>query len=178
MSRQLAGQLERAELTYREVGQTRGGLGGLPAGYRQLRRALAIGSGAATFAEAAAALLRWQAHVRAGLRVSASTAVAGPGTVVLLSAGAGPARISAPCRVVYVVDEPGRCGFAYGTLPRHPESGEESFLLEQQADETVMFTITAFSRPATVLARAAGPLGHAVQSHLASRYLRALVSAR
>jgi hypothetical protein len=34
----------------------------------------------------------------AGLRVSTATAIAEPGAVVLLSAGAGPARISAPCR--------------------------------------------------------------------------------
>jgi uncharacterized protein (UPF0548 family) len=174
MSPLLAGQLERAELTYREVGQTAGVLPGLPPGYRHLRRAAAIGSGAATFTEAAAALLGWQAHLRAGLRVSASTVIAEPGTVVLLSAGAGPARLSAPCRVVYVVSEPWRCGFAYGTLPGHPESGEEAFLLEQQDDGTVTFTVTAFSRAATALARAAGPLGRAIQSHLTSRYLRAL----
>jgi uncharacterized protein (UPF0548 family) len=30
-----------------------------------------------------------------------------------------------PCRVVYVVDEPRRAGFAYGTLPGHPEIGGE-----------------------------------------------------
>jgi uncharacterized protein (UPF0548 family) len=53
---------------------------------------------------------------------------------------------------VYVVSETGRSGLAYGTLPRHPESGEEAFLLEQQDDGTVTFTVTAFSRPATALA--------------------------
>jgi uncharacterized protein (UPF0548 family) len=68
-----------------------------------------------------------------------------------------------------VVSEPGRCGFAYGTLPGHPESGEEAFLLEQHDDGTVTFAVTAFSRPATALARAAGPLGRAIQSHLTSR---------
>jgi uncharacterized protein (UPF0548 family) len=44
-----------------------------------------------------------------------------PGTDVL--AHLGPIRV--PCRVVYVLDEPERRGFAYGTLPGHPESGEE-----------------------------------------------------
>ena len=39
----------------------------------------------------------------------------------------GPVR--APCRVVYVVDEPDRRGFAYGTLPGHAESGEERFVV-------------------------------------------------
>ena len=28
-----------------------------------------------------------------------------------------PVLLAAPRRVVYVVDEPGRCGFAHGTLP-------------------------------------------------------------
>jgi uncharacterized protein (UPF0548 family) len=40
----------------------------------------------------------------------------------------------------------------------------------------VSFTITAFSRPATPLAKAAGPAGHAIQRHLTTRYLRALAS--
>jgi uncharacterized protein (UPF0548 family) len=96
--------------------------------------------------------------------------------VVLLSAGAGPIRLRAPCRVIYLTDEPGRSGFAYGTLPSHPESGEEAFLICQQDDGTVTFTITAFARPATALARIAGPLGRAIQDHLTARYLRALAS--
>ena len=44
----------------------------------------------------------------------------------------GPGR--RPCRVVYVVDEPDRRGFAYGTLPGHPESGEELFLVRYDPD--------------------------------------------
>ena len=36
------------------------------------------------------------------------------------------------------------------------------------------FTITAFSRPATPLARIAGPFGRAIQDHITARYLRAL----
>ena len=79
----------------------------------------------AAAASYAGALLGWQAHLRAGLCVSASAATVGPGTVVVLGAGAGAARVSAPCRVVYLVAEPGRAGFAYGTLPGHPERGEE-----------------------------------------------------
>ena len=60
--------------------------------------------------------------------------------------------VSAPVRVVYVVDEPRRRGFAYGTLPGHPESGEEAFVVELQEDDEVTFTVTAFSRPASTLA--------------------------
>jgi uncharacterized protein (UPF0548 family) len=108
--------------------------------------------------------------------VSASAPVAEPGGLVLLGVIAGPVQITAPCRVVYVVQEPSRRGFAYGTLPGHPESGEEAFVVERHGDDTVTFTITAFSRPATVLARIAGPAGRTIQHRITGRYLQALAS--
>jgi len=126
MAAAVADRLQGAELTYREAGQT---AGVLPPGYRHLRRGALIGSGPQMFAGAAAALLSWQVHLRTGLRVSASSAIAEPGTVVLLGLGTGRIRIGAPCRVVSLTDEPGRRGFAYGTLPGHPERGEEAFLI-------------------------------------------------
>ncbi len=43
--------------------------------------------------------------------------------------------------VVYVIDEPDRIGFAYGTTAEGPESGEESFILEHRDDDTVWLTI-------------------------------------
>ncbi len=46
--------------------------------------------------------------------------------------------------------------------------------MELATDGTVSFEITAFSRPATSLARLAGPLGRQVQSAVTRRYLRAL----
>ncbi|GAA4696164.1 DUF1990 domain-containing protein [Nocardioides conyzicola] len=78
-----------------------------------------------------------------------------------------------PCRVAYVVAEPDRAGFAYGTLPGHPESGEERFLLTRLSDGRITFTVTAFSRPATRLARAGGPLTRSIQDRVSRRYLRA-----
>jgi uncharacterized protein (UPF0548 family) len=168
-----AARLRGAELTYGQVGQT---AGALPADYHHLRRAAVLGTGSRLFGEAADSLLTWQAHLRAGLTVSASTPAAEPGTVVLLGVAAGPTRISAPCRVVYVVQDRGRRGFAYGTLPGHPECGEEAFILERHEDDTVTLTITAFSRPATLLAKAAGPVGRAIQRHITRRYLLALAA--
>ena len=79
-------------------------------------------------------------------------------------------------RVVYVVDEPRRRGFAYGTLPGHPETGEEAFVVELQEGDEVTFTITAFSRPASRLARAAGPVGRRIQGWATNRYLRSVTT--
>jgi uncharacterized protein (UPF0548 family) len=62
-----------------------------------------------------AALRGWQVHRRAGLAVYASQASAQPGAVVTLLLGRAGIGLYAPCRVVYVMDQPTKQGFAYGT---------------------------------------------------------------
>ena len=170
MTAALADRLRAADLTYPEAGAT---TGVLPPGYHHLRRTVVIGSGAEAFTAAADALAGWQVHARAGLHVAASTAAAEPGSVLLLTLRLGAVGIGAPCRVVYVNDEPAQRGFAYGTLPGHLARGEEAFIRQHQ-DATVTFTSTAFSRPASMLAKAAGPFGPAIQRRITSRYLRAI----
>lgn len=171
MSAAQARRLREADLTYPEVGAT---AGVLPPGYHHLHRTVTLGAGPQVFAAAADALAGWQMHGRAGLCVVASSPAAEPGSVLLLGLHLAAIRIAAPCRVVYVISESARRGFAYGTLPGHPERGEEAFIISQHEDATVTFTITAFSRPASPLAKAAGPLGQLIQRHITSRYLQAL----
>jgi uncharacterized protein (UPF0548 family) len=86
----------------------------------------------------------------------------------------GPIALRNPCRVVYVVNESDERGFAYGTLPGHPEAGEERFLLRRHEGGRIELTVSAFSRPASALARAGGPLSQKVQDAMTLRYLRAL----
>ncbi len=126
------------------------------------------------FERAAHDLLTWRVQARAGLRVRTSRLPLSLGTVVEMRWGVGPLALRIPCRVVEVVDEPGRAGFGYGTLVGHPECGEERFLLEQLDDGRLRFRITAASRPASLPARLAGPVGRAAQRWMTRRYLRAL----
>ena len=79
-----------------------------------------------------------------------------------------------PCRVVWSVEEDRRAGFAYGTLPGHPEQGEEAFVVDWGADGAVWFTVRAVSRPAAWYMQAAGPLGRSGQRVFARRYVSAL----
>ncbi|MGZ4748627.1 MAG: DUF1990 family protein, partial [Oryzihumus sp.] len=71
------------------------------------------------------------------------------------------------------VEEPDRVGFGYGTLPGHPESGEEAFVVEQVGG-TVRFTVTAFSRGARWYTRLAQPVTLFAQRLALRRYLRCL----
>lgn len=163
--------LHELPLSYPEVGATRDHL---PGGYHHLVHHRTIGNGATTFRAATEQLMRWDLHRRAGLTVAPKTPPASPGTRVLLGLGRGPLTIRFGCEVIYVLEEPRRRGFAYGTLQGHPERGEELFELEWREDDTVVLTITAFSRPATWWARAAAPLSRAVQHRITRKYLHAL----
>jgi uncharacterized protein (UPF0548 family)/cold shock CspA family protein len=165
-------ELADAPLTYPEVGATRDD--SMPAGYGHLQRDFMLGSGQAVFDRAAAGLLGWHIHVAAGLTVITSTATATTGVVAVLQAGVGPLKLKIPGRVVYTVTEPGRQGFAYGTLPGHPEQGEEAFLVTLTDTGAVRATIRAFSRPATLLARAGGPMTRVFQQYATNRYVKAL----
>ena len=88
--------------------------------------------------------------------------------------GIGRVALRIPCRVVYVINEPNRIGFAYGTLPGHPVAGEELFLVQRDDLGRVTFTLSAFSRPATTLTRVAGAATRWAQSQMMDRYPRGL----
>jgi uncharacterized protein (UPF0548 family) len=166
-------KLRDAELTYAQVGAS---LDVLPEGYQHLKRSRVLGSGTAVFDQAARDVLSWQVQERSGIRVAASSTDVVMDAVAVLAIGVGALRVTAPCRVVRVLTEPDRQGFAYGTLPGHPESGEEAFVVKREADGTVVFEVTAFSRPATLLAKAGGPIARVVQRLMTARYLSALAA--
>ncbi len=155
-------------LTYAEVAAT---AAALPAGYSHVRLSHRIGSGRERFERAAGAVMRYGMLRGAGLRVDATAEVAAVGVDVLGRLG----PFVAPCRVVYVLDEADRRGFAYGSLPGHAVSGEEMFGVRYgRADDSVHTEVVAFSRPATWWSRLGAPVLSAAQHVITHRYLTAV----
>lgn len=155
-------------LTYSEVGAT---AGPLPAGYHHVVESAVIGRGRARFEEAAERVMRWGMLRGAGVGVTATTEVAAVGSEVLVRLG----PVQVPCRVVYVLDEPDRRGFAYGTLPGHAETGEELFSVRYDPlTEQVRAEVRAFSRHGTWWSRLAGPVTALIQRVVTKRYLTAV----
>ncbi|MFD9791147.1 DUF1990 family protein [Streptomyces sp. NPDC059070] len=150
------GLAEVPAFTYPEVGAT--ARFRLPAGYHHLRHRVRIGHGPDVLRRAGAAITDWRMHRALGVGVDSPAERAAPGVPVTIRLGAGAFAAKAPCRVVWTADEPHRVGFAYGTLPGHPECGEEAFLVELDRHDGVWFTVTAFSHPASRWTRLAGPL--------------------
>jgi uncharacterized protein (UPF0548 family) len=159
--------LSRQSFTYLPVGGTRGT--SYPEGFHHVRTDAQIGYGEVAFRTASEVLMTWRMHAGAGLRVAASSPRVHEGAVVLCRLG--PLRI--PCRVVWVLDEPDAQGFGYGTLPGHPEAGEEAFVVSRRAGD-VRLTVSAYSRPGLLATRLAGPVGRWGQRLMLGRYAAAL----
>jgi uncharacterized protein (UPF0548 family) len=166
------GRLAGLPLTYAEVGASQAGP--LPSGYEHLTRMAVVGSGRAAFERAAAAVLDWGAQRGVGLRVRATGPASAVGTVAVLTAGLPRLGYDIPCRVVWAQTGGDERGFGYGTLPGHPESGEEAFTVRLGPSGDVYFTTRVFSRLATPLARLGGPVSRLVQRSAIEGYVSAI----
>lgn len=170
--KRLVEDLESAAPTYAEVGATLGDR--RPEGFHHDRYEALLGQGDATFQRAVGGLKTWKAHRLPGMRVFPDDQEIRTGATVVVTLGTPIASLAAPCRIVGVIDGQTRWGFAHGTLPGHPEQGEESFAVSISPDGTVNFEIEAFSRPGDPLVRLSGPIGRGIQRGGTGAYLRAL----
>jgi uncharacterized protein (UPF0548 family) len=150
----------------------------LPDGYHHVHATRVVGHGDEAFAAAVDGMRRWQLHRRQGFQVARDDPPVEVGTVVAVDVPLVGIHVIATCRITWVVDEPGRFGFGYGTLPVHPESGEEAFVVERVAagagGDDVRLRITAFSRPQHPLVRLTGPVARRRQARATQGYLDAL----
>ena len=163
-----------APLTYPEVGASFDAE--LPAGYHHVRAGTELGHGDEVWQRACAGVRAWAAHRGAGMTVVPAGAPIVEGTTVAALTSLGPLHVLTACRIVRVVDEPDRFGFAYGTLPPHPEEGEEHFLVTRAADAsgsggTVRFDVVAFSRAHDLLTKLGGPIPRRIQARATQQYL-------
>ncbi len=175
---QIAANVADAPYTYDEVAAT-AHPDQLPEGYHRVHAARVVGAGAEAFAAAVDGVRRWQLHRRQGYRVAPGDPPVEVGTVVAVDVPLAALHVIATCRIAWVVDEPDRFGFGYGTLPIHPESGEEAFVVERDPHDaagTARLVINAFSRPRHPLVRLAGPLARRQQARATQGYLDALVA--
>ncbi|HKY66345.1 MAG TPA: DUF1990 domain-containing protein [Acidimicrobiales bacterium] len=161
-------------LTYAEHGRTLA-RAGLPAGYHHVRARQHLGRGDEVWRAACDGVRTWRLHRGSGLRVAPADPPIAVGTEVVTDIGLlGPVHVVAACRIVEVVDEPDRYGFAYGTLRVHPAQGEEAFVVVRDPDGAVRIEVTAFSRPNGALLRLGGPVVRRQQAAATERYLHAL----
>jgi uncharacterized protein (UPF0548 family) len=150
--------------TYAEVGATNATP---PSGYKVDHNRIQLGTGAAAYKRGVEALKNWRQFDLGWVTIVPRGVPIKVGAMVAVKARAFGTWSLNASRVVYTIDEDRRFGFAYGTLPDHVERGEERFLIEWLADDSVWYDIFAFSRPQHPLVRLSAPLARMLQKQFA-----------
>lgn len=164
------------EFTYAEVGATNATP---PAGFTVDHNRIQLGAGEACFRAGVAALKDWRQFDLGWVTIVPRGVAIEVGATVAIKARAFGSWSLSASRVVYVIDEEKRFGFAYGTLPNHVECGEERFVIEWMPDDSVWYDIIAFSKPRHPLVRMSFPLARLLQKRFVRDSLqkfRALVT--
>jgi len=130
----------------------------VPKGFSRDHTRGEIGHGLAAFEAARSALRQWQHFDLGWVRVANPKARIEPEEIVAVEVYALGLWSVNFSRILYVIDELDRFGFAYGTTALHVERGEERFLLEYYPmSGAVYYDLLAVSQPANWMARLAYP---------------------
>ncbi|MCD4852891.1 DUF1990 domain-containing protein [Arthrobacter sp. AK01] len=142
-------------------------------GYRRSDVCAVVGHGDEVWERATEQVLRWGVKTASGFSVNSPEPVSA-GDRVLVTAHFLGFRVLEPVEVVAVVQEPDRVGFAYRTLPGHPVSGEEAFIVHRNGEQ-VSLTIRSLTAPAPQQPwRVLYPALLVLQKVVRRRYLRTL----
>lgn len=141
--------------------------------FRRSEVSAVIGHGDDAWRRASTAVLRWEVKTRSGFSVSDTTPVVA-GRRLRITARVAGITVVEPVEVLEVVETPERVGFSYRTLPGHPVSGEEAFVVERDGD-VVRLRVRSLTRPAPDQPwRMLYPALRVAQVVARRRYLRAL----
>ncbi len=160
-------QAESEAFTYAAQGGTV--TGEYPAGYHSHRSELTV---EADWDAARESVRQWAGHRSVGGELAPDVPPLTEGSTMAFAVRVFGIWATGTCRIVNVIDSSTEFGFSYGTLPHHPEEGEEVFAARDNGDGTVTFRVAAFSRPAGLVTRLIGPLGRLIQRSMTRRYLR------
>jgi uncharacterized protein (UPF0548 family) len=161
--------------SYPEVGASGGEP---PAGYHVDHNRVLLGHGQQTWERAKQAIRTWKMFDVDGLELCyPSTPIEVGRNVAPLARHLGFYSLNS-CRIVYVIDETDRFGFAYGTLSEHAEIGEERFTVEFCPESrAVWYEVFAFSRPGSLLVKLGYPYSRYRQKKFSSGSKAAMLRA-
>ncbi len=132
-------------------------------GYDNDHSSILLGQGINVWDKAKSALNNWQQFPSGWTKIYTNdTSIKEGNTVLVLFKLFGLWWWNA-ARIVYLIDEKNRYGYAYGTLHGHVERGEECFWIDRDESGNVYYHIKAFSKPAFWGARLFYPMARMYQ---------------
>ena len=139
----------------------------LPSIYTIDHNRINLGTGPEVFQRAVAAIKAWKQFDLGWVKLVPEGTRLEPGAVVAVQARHFGFWSLNACKVVSVIEEERKFGFAYGTLKGHVEKGEERFTIEWEANDSVWYDIFAFSKPGRLLVKLTKPLAQRLQKRFA-----------
>lgn len=137
-------------------------------GYKFDCHRIKLGKGQRVYKAAIKALQAWQQFNLGWVEIANNGAPIKPGTTAIIVVSMKLFWVMCACKIVYLLEDQHKFGFAYGTLEGHPESGEELFLVEfNPEDESVWYEIRAFSKPGLILVSLVYPFTRGMQKKFA-----------
>ncbi len=136
----------------------------IPPTYNHDHHRVKIGEGRNDFERAKLAIQSWRMFPDGWTEIAPDSPKIHKGEVLAMFARFAGVWWRNSCQIVYIVDEPTRYGFAYGTLPDHIARGEELFMVEIDNSNYVWYEIRAFSRPRYWLAKLGYPFLRIIQA--------------
>ncbi|MCB0704739.1 MAG: DUF1990 domain-containing protein [Saprospiraceae bacterium] len=158
--------------SYSFIGETQGDL---PAGFDGDDRRVYLGEGQVVFEAAKTAIQTWAMFPKSWTTVYYPFGEIAIGKEVAVAIRLLGCWWHCGSRIVYILDTDDRYGFAYGTLTRHLEKGEELFVVEREADGKVYFRIRAFSKPNYWYVQVAYPFARLMQRRFVRHAFKAML---
>ncbi len=174
----LLSDCRNSDFTYMEVGKSKTDeqVNGFDNDFNKIY----LGSGKKVYSAACQAIRNWSTFPGGWITIRPQNVPIESGqTVVMVAKIMGLYWLNA-CRIVYILNKQGnvrKYGFAYGTLPQHVEKGEELFCVEWLEDDSVWYSIRAFSRPRFWLVRLTYPLARYFQKKFVKESMRSMQKA-
>jgi uncharacterized protein (UPF0548 family) len=167
--------VSESSFSYQNVGLS---LNGSPSGYNVDHNRICIGQGESDLMAAKEAIKNWTMFDLPWVELCwPNTPIQVGKNVAIVVNHFGFWSMNA-ARIVYVIEEPNRFGFAYGTLAEHVESGEERFSVEfDTTTGDVWYDLFAFSRPSHLLAKLGLPISRYLQKRFAADSMAAMKQA-
>lgn len=173
---------QEAQFSYTEIGYTKMGIIQTPKtpqtpqtpkmskthkGYTIDYHSTTLGKGEQIWQKAKEALQQWQHFPTSFTKIYPNTTRIEEGNIVAVMIYILGFWWRNPAKIVYTVDKPDRFGFAYGTLQKHAEQGEEAFWIDRDIDDHITYHLYAISKPKFWAAKLAYPITRKYQRKFA-----------
>lgn len=146
--------------SYKEVGAS---AASFPPNFNHDHNKVFLGKGEAIWQNAKTALQNWQQFPSPWTNIYPNTTPFEKDQVVVVAFHLFGLWWFNSARIVYALNEENRFGFAYGTLTKHVEIGEECFWIERNDQGEIYYCIKAFSKPNYWYVKLAKPLARFYQ---------------